>query len=74
MKISMFMFITLLLIVWLITGCDLKLYSSEKVLSNAEIITAKNECEKGGMGFTVLSVNGNYAYPFKVVCTSDKCR
>ena len=59
-----------LLTVVLGTGC--KPLPPEKVLSNAQIITAKDECTKGGMEFIVLYYNGNYSFPDKVVCTKPE--
>lgn len=55
-----------------LVGCDLRPIPPEKVLSNAQIIVAKDECEKGGMKYNLLSYNGNPAFPYMVVCTEPK--
>ena len=58
-----------LLTAGLCAGCD---GYSEKTLSNAQIIAAKDECVKGGMDYTLLSISGNLFYPNKVVCIKPK--
>lgn len=71
MKTTM-LFAASLLTAMLCAGCDLQPTPPEKVLSNAQIIIAKDECEKGGMGYIVLHYNGNPAFPIKVVCENMK--
>jgi hypothetical protein len=58
-----------ILIVFLLAGCSAY---SEKTLTNAEIISAKTECEKAGMSYAIISIDGNLNYPHKVVCVNKK--
>lgn len=53
--------ITLLFALLLVTGCAevplVKNHATDPILTNAQIIAAKNECEQAGMSYVLIGVN-----------------